>query len=190
MVTESYLEARVRTVLLARRDIIHLREQPPAVPYVDLEGRRHNHTFDFLATQSDGSRIAISVKPSAKVSSHFRAELCNIAAQVGKDYADGTVLVTERSVPSDVLSNAQLICSVREDRDYDAYAQLVDLLRTLRGAASIADIGSTLKRTTSGFRAVVRLIAAGFLVPLTSGPFAPTTLVRPAAMVEIGRAPS
>lgn len=190
MTTESYLEATVRTVVLSRRDIAQLQEQPAAIRYVDLEGRDREHTFDFLATLSNASRVAISVKPSKKVSHRFRAELRNIAGQVSRDFAEGVVLVTERAVPPDILSNSQMICSVRADRDYDTYARLVEFVRTLRGAASIGDIGQTLKRSTSCFRAVVRLIAAGFLVPLTSEPFVPTTLVRAARMVEIRRAPS
>ena len=190
MTTESYLEATVRTVMLARRDIAQLQEQPPAIRYIDLEGRHREHTFDFLATRSNGSRVAISVKPSKKATPRFRAELRNISGQVSEDFAEGVLLVTDRAVPPDIRSNAQMICSVREDRDYDTYARLVELVRTLRGAASIGDIGHSLKRSTSCFRAVVRLIAAGFLVPVASAPFVPTTLVRAATMVEIGMAPS
>ncbi|MBX3531702.1 MAG: hypothetical protein KF849_13925 [Rhizobiaceae bacterium] len=189
MVLESGLEGKVAAALLARRDVAMLQEQPTPVDFIDFEGRDRKHYFDFLATMSDGRRVAISVKPQARVTPRFREELFLIASQVDPRYAAGVLLVTDQAVPPKVVTDALILNSVMLDRDYEAYASLAEILRTFRAPTTIQYLGSMLRRRTSGFRAVVRLIGAGLLLRVDHSPLSIASRVRAADLVHVQEQP-
>ena len=55
---ESGLERRFDMLILVRRGIVDIREQPEPVTYFDAAGQGHFHTFDFLATMADAPVVA------------------------------------------------------------------------------------------------------------------------------------
>lgn len=181
LIFESHLERKAASVLVARPDIVHLWDQPPAVNYKDYDGSWRRHTFDFLATRRCGTRFAIAVKPAELVKlRNFDARLRLIAQQVPPSYATGVILVTEKMISDDDFSNSLLLRSVLLDTDFEAYELLTSIVGSLNGATTVAHLGKTLRRNNGGFRAVVRLISEGVLVKVGPGLLSPKTLVRAA----------
>ena len=178
---ESYLERKIQTILSARRDILTIEEQPEPVAFVDTEGKRRTHVFDFRVTLSDGSRVAIDVKVRKKVKEGFLNDLACIARQVDPSFAKGVILLTEEAATQASVVDGLILDSVKHDADYEAYAALAELVRSQPQPMTIRDLGASLRRETSGFRPVVRLIAEGFLVPVTKAPLTLDTIVRPAS---------
>lgn len=105
---ESTLEERVLYLLLARPDIVHIWEQPPAIRYTDPKGHNRPHTFDFLVRSGDGQRTAIMVKPhQVAIGSAFRKEVHAIRAVLRKDFADRMALITDAHFTWEEAANAQ-----------------------------------------------------------------------------------
>jgi hypothetical protein len=50
-----------------RPDIVKVAEQPPSVTYIDDDGRKRRHVFDFRFTTTEGKRLLAAVKPSALI---------------------------------------------------------------------------------------------------------------------------
>ncbi|KQQ80544.1 TnsA endonuclease N-terminal domain-containing protein [Aureimonas sp. Leaf324] len=175
---ESAAEHRIRLVLKARPDVAKIQEQPTPITYVDSEGKPRQRTVDFLVTLTSGEQIAVEVKASVRVTEKLRNEIACIADQMSPSYASGVILLTETSTPRAIVTDALLFASVKRDADYDAYRALTDVARGLASPISIRDLGARLKRPTSGFRAVVRLIAEGVLERVESVPLSLDTLVR------------
>jgi hypothetical protein len=158
-----------------RPDVVDLVEQTPAVIYVDSDGRTRKHTFDFLATMVDGSKIAIEVKPAAKVEKYgWRERLRRIADQM-----DGlaVVLVTEANLLRDAVHNATLLHFARRDANAEHDEQIRQTARDLHGAVTIAELLTRSGLHGNGFRAVVRLLGAGELTAHGPGRISPSTLV-------------
>jgi hypothetical protein len=159
---ESGMEADFLTVMLARRDVVDVQEQPPTVTYIDEDGCQSDHTFDFLVEMQDGRKIVYEVKPFARAVKHrWRDRIALIASQ-DEGFADGYALVTEKNFPRDVVHNAELIRSVRRNGpEYDDCIR--EIVFSVRGRVKIGDIVARSGLDGDGFRAVVRLIDAGEL---------------------------
>lgn len=109
---ESHLEMQVLEVLRARPDVADVAEQPPRVTWRDGSGVVRHHTFDFLVTLRSGERVAVAVKPVARViSSGVRVALAEIAAQIDPAFAARIVLVTDRDIDPVEVRNATLLTS-------------------------------------------------------------------------------
>jgi len=180
---ESFLEAKVAYVLLARPDIVDVTEQPPPVPYQDEAGRTRTHFFDFRVTRSDGTRVAIAVKPAKVVRRRKLRELLHrIAAAMPPSYADAVLLVTEEDLSLALVHNAMLIHSVRRGRCADHDARVAALVRTLNGRVTVGTLVEVLGLAGDGFRAVVRAIADGTLTVRGRGRIAYDSWVAPASL--------
>ncbi|WP_240722848.1 Tn7 transposase TnsA N-terminal domain-containing protein [Poseidonocella sp. HB161398] len=93
---ESALEYAFLCQMLVRDDVHHVREQPPAISYVGIDGLPARHVFDFMVTKADGERIAVAIKPMQRVLKlNFASELEAVAAAVSKSFADRVLLVTD-----------------------------------------------------------------------------------------------
>ncbi|ATQ57211.1 TnsA endonuclease N-terminal domain-containing protein [Paracoccus yeei] len=107
---ESHLEMQVLEVLRARPDVADVAEQPPRVTWRDGSGVVRHHTFDFLVTLRSGERVAVAVKPAARViSSGVRVALAEIAAQIDPAFAARILLVTDRDIDPVEVRNATLL---------------------------------------------------------------------------------
>lgn len=166
LVYESRLKRNVALMLIARRDVVDIHDQPPAVLYVDVEGKPRQHTFDFLAVLADGRKIAIAVKPAEKVEhSRFDEKLALIAAQTPKSFADAAALWTDAHMSRSAVANAELLHSASRDIGLDDQADeaVRDIVRNSTGRWKIADIVSRSGLAGRAFRAVIRLIFLGEL---------------------------
>lgn len=132
---ESHLEMQVLEVLRARPDVADVAEQPPRVTWRDGSGVVRHHTFDFLVTLRSGERVAVAVKPAARViSSGVRVALAEIAAQIDPAFAARIVLVTDRGIDPVEVRNAMGV-------DVRPLRLLVIACATLMTAAAVAMAG-------------------------------------------------
>ncbi|MCJ2128014.1 TnsA endonuclease N-terminal domain-containing protein [Methylobacterium sp. E-045] len=164
---ESNLEANVAYIALADRRIADVLEQPPAIDYEDAQGRSRRHTFDFLFTTTEGTRILVAVKPSRRAEAKdLKATLRQIARHIPPSTADKVLLVTEKNFDRDTVHNAKLIHAVRRDPDPDAEAVVITLVDTLNGIITIDDLVKATGIAARAFSACVRLIDREVLIPI------------------------
>jgi hypothetical protein len=139
-------------------------EQPTPIEYVDDDGVVLSHTFDFLVTLRDGRRIAIAVKPAAKVdSTGIKRTVELIAEQMSPAFAGYVKLVTDKSFNIADRINAQLIHAVSDDNEPEDDAIVAKLVKKLRGETTVGKLVVASGLKGYGFRAVVRCIGAGHL---------------------------
>ena len=161
---EAELELKVGLVAKARPDVVEIVEQPPAVAYVDDEGREPHHTFDWRVLKIDGSKGLIAVKPAALVEkSGIRRVVELIAAQISRDQADFVTVVTEEHLTEIDLYNAEAMHHVLRVPSSTDDAIVGRLVNRLRAPTQIAEIVEKAKLDGYGFDAVVRAIANGRL---------------------------
>lgn len=179
---ESHLEMEVLEVLRARPDVADIAEQPPRVAWRDGFGRVRHHTFDFLVAFRSGERVAVAVKPAARViSSGVRVALAEIAAQLDPAFATRVVLVTDRDLDPVVVRNAILLNRIGPVCP-DALSAVFRVAQGMGGASSIGAIAKVSGAGGAGARAVLRLVRDGALVQRER------SLITPETMVELRRA--
>lgn len=161
--TESHLELIVLLVLLMRPDIADVVEQLPPISYLDLNGRWKTHSFDFLVTRTDGTRLAIAVKPwQVAVRHDLVSRLARVHAYMPAGFADGVRLITERHVDPIDKHNAWLLHGARHpEPDVDTAAAAA--VEAMAGAMRLCDLADVIGMGGAGMRALVRLIRAGRL---------------------------
>lgn len=174
---ESRLERDVALAFLARPDTASVVEQSPIVEWVDDDGTVHEHVFDLHVTKTDGTRVAVFVKPSKLVKPSMRRMLVLIAAQMSPLVAQRVLLVTERKLSRADRHNAELIQEVRREPYPEDDAVIADLIASLDGPVRIADLVEDSGLHGFGFRAVVRGIADGKLRLVKRGMIAHSALV-------------
>lgn len=185
IVCESDLERKAVYVLLADPDVVELREQPPAIEYIDRQGVKRTHTFDMVVTRRDGSRIAVAVKPSHRAErSGLRATLALIAAQMPRHFADGVQLLTEQQLHRDAVHDALLIHTMRRRPNPAHDEQLRALVAQLAGQATVRSLVAASGLGSHGFGSVVRLIAEGTLAIIGRRRIGYDTVVRPVSLGE------
>lgn len=178
IVFESKLEQRVLYLLMARRDIHDIWDQPPAITYLSGSGREMRHVFDFLATLINGRRIAVAVKPAELAEKrNFRDELRHIRAGTSITFAHDVVLVTDRSFAPSAARNAARLHEFRRAPDPEADKQVQSIIATLQDETTIAEIVSVSGLEGRGFRAVYRAIYDGYAKTLNSGDITPATRI-------------
>ncbi|WP_274426872.1 hypothetical protein [Chelativorans sp. YIM 93263] len=141
MIAESLLEAKAMTVLLARRDVRELWEQPKAVWYVDHERVKRKHTFDLLAVFDDGCRVAYAVKPFWRVRrTRLDVEIELIRRQSLARIADKAVILTERQISRARVYNAENVLRARRMRNEEDCARLLRIASTIEGLVRVHDL--------------------------------------------------
>jgi hypothetical protein len=159
MRVESLTEKRIALVLLARIDVAKLENQVPFA-WVEKDGSRHTHFFDFRATLTNGSRVAIMVKYEKKLEQDdFRALIARISSQVLPSFADRVTVMTEKDVDPVDLYNATLVNSIRGD-DPEADAVMREVVASMAGYGKIGDLIENTGLGARGFRSIVRLIGS------------------------------
>ncbi|WP_316015102.1 hypothetical protein [Roseobacter sp. HKCCA0434] len=174
---ESHTEFMVGLVMLARPDVVNLENQV-LFRWLDEEGQTHRHYFDYRATLSDGSRIALVVKKNPKAfDPEFRVGLRDLARRAVPDFADRLSLITMADLDPVEVHNAQLIHAVRQP-DPEPDAAVRDVVASIVGAARISDIAAAAGCRGPGFRSVVRLIRRNELELVAHERISSDTLVR------------
>ncbi len=161
---EAELEWKCGLVAKINPDVIDVVEQPPAVAYIDDNGVRRHHTFDWRVVKTDGTKWLVAVKPAALVEkSGIRRTVDLIAEQATRATADYIVLFTEDKLSPVDLFNAETIHHASRDPYPADDAAVGRLVSKLRGPVRIADLVERAKSGGYGFDAVVRAIADGRL---------------------------
>jgi hypothetical protein len=159
---EGGLEEKAVYFFLAHREVADVREQPPAVAYIDQFGAPRRHTFDLLVVLKNGRKIAYEVKPS-KFAPKWRPIIRLIASQMPRKFADAADVLTEKDLHPDAVHNAMLIHTVRRDPAREHDERMRQVVADLNGSISIRDLVEHSGLEGRGFRAIVRLIADGEL---------------------------
>ena len=178
LVYESSLEADLLYILLVHRDVDDIHDQPPAVSYVDAEGKRRKHTFDFRVHLHDGRKIAIAVKPERRVRSSGIERTLELIRQQVTDFADQYQLRTERSITVDRSYNAKLTFRARKMRDTTADEKILRMINKCQGARTIRALLEHASLNSHDFNAVVNLIGDGVLKHVSSGRITRDSFVR------------
>jgi hypothetical protein len=175
--TESHLELVVLLILLMRPDIVDVVEQLPPIDYLDLNGTWTKHSFDFLATRSDGSRLALAVKPwKVALRQNLVKRLARVRAHMPSGFADCVRLITERHVDPVDKHNAWLLHGARHpEPEVDAAAAAV--IERMTDAVRLQDLAEAIGMAGAGMRALVRLIRAGRLRTVAHERIGPETFV-------------
>ncbi|MDP4032014.1 MAG: TnsA endonuclease N-terminal domain-containing protein [Pseudorhodobacter sp.] len=162
IIYESNLERRVLLTFLARRDLVDIWDQPPAIPYRAETGSIRHHTPDFLVTLQTGLRLAIAVKPLAAVERlGFRNELAHVRRATSPAYADELVLVTDADLNDADVRNAELLHIARQRLDADARQVIRRILADLRREQTFASIVAQSGLAEHGWAAMICAIHAG-----------------------------
>lgn len=145
-------------------DVVDVQEQPPAIDYVDVDGKTVSYTWDARVTLRCGTRILVAIKP-AKIALKLglRQTIERYAAQTPRSVADKAVLITGEKLPRDLVHDALLIHSVRRDPDSPADDAVRHFVNGLAGSVTIGTIVRATGAGAAAFRAAVRLIAEGTL---------------------------
>lgn len=175
---ESKHEQNTLFLLMAWPGVIDVWDQPPQISYRDEDGRLRHHTFDYLLTLSDDSRIAIAVKPESIVrSTGFRERLQLIRAATPLHYANDVVLITEHHYTPSAARNAQKLHDFRRTADPEADHAIASLVADLKGPTTIADLVAAAGLGGRAFRAAFRAIYSGVLRALDEGDIRPMTRI-------------
>lgn len=176
---ESFLEKNVFSVIVARPDVLDLREQPAAVTYVDEAGRTHRHTFDAIVEFRDGLRLAVVVKRAEVAEREATKRLVALLAlHLRPEVADGVLLMSEDDAGPDAMYDARLVNSARLHPDPVHDAKLRDHLRRSPADATVAELCRDSGLHGFGLRAIARLLFDGTLTKASPGRIASSTLVR------------
>ena len=164
MYMESGLEKKAVYCMLADEDVVDVQEQPPAIDYVDVDGKTVSHTWDARVTLRCGTRILVAIKPEKiALKLGLRQTIEHYAAQTPRSFADKAVLITGEKLPRDLVHDALLIHSVRRDPDRPADDAVRHFVNGLAGSVTIGTIVRATGAGAAAFRAAVRLIAEGTL---------------------------
>ncbi|EHR03030.1 hypothetical protein [Bradyrhizobium sp. WSM471] len=158
---ESILERCCALLARLRPDVTEIVEQLPPVTYVDDEGVRRTHIFDYRFTTTGIGRVLMAVKPSALVvKSGIDRVVELVREQIPPSVADGVGLFTEQKLAAVDLFNAEVVNLATRDPWPEDDAVLEKVLRKLKGETTIGDLAEKTKLGGYGFDAVVRAIDA------------------------------
>lgn len=167
---ESMLERCAALLGRLRPDIVEVAEQPPPVWFVDDEGVRRHHTFDFKFTTT-ARRVLTAVKPSAMVAKTGVGRIVELVAeQVSPAIADEVSLFTEELLTETDLFNAEVVNLATRDQWPDDDAVLAKVVAKLKKETTIGDLVDRSRLGGYGFDAVVRAIDARKLSLVEYGP--------------------
>lgn len=179
LVAESVMEVRCVNLLMSRRDIVDIWDQPAPVKFTRANGKVGHHTFDYLVKFASGKRVAIAVKPFERaVRSGFKHELARVAEAMSSGFADTVLLHTERDFPSFLAINAGRMCEFVKQPDDEADHALWLAARQINGRIRLTDLVKLAGIGSRAYRAAHRLICDGHLAPWTPGIITPEMMIK------------
>lgn len=158
---ESMLERCCAVLARLRPDVIAIAEQPPAIEFIDDDGHRRTHVFDFRFDTTALGRVLMAVKPSARVAKSGVDRIVELTReQLSPSVADGVGLFTEEKLAAVDLFNADAVNMATRDPCPEDDAVLDKVLRKLKGETTIGDLAAASKLGGSSYDAIVRAIDA------------------------------
>lgn len=128
LIFESILEYHLANVLMARREIINIEDQPAALEY-EFDGLQ-KHTLDFLSDDWHARRVGYNVKPSDFLEKdHTMARVCAMKKRHVPGRFNNILVVTEKQIHRDKSLNAIEINEARKDRCQAECDRILDQLR-------------------------------------------------------------
>ena len=145
-------------------------EQPPAIDYVDADGRARRKVVDQVYTFADGTRIAAEIKPAARAKAqNLEHQLSYVAAAMPDDFADNLILITEECYDQWEALNARRLLAYRREDDPEAAAIIAKLASEVNMPVTIRDL---IARAAIGGRAwpeIFKAIYSGTLRSIEEG---------------------
>lgn len=171
LVFESLLERDFVQMAMANREVAHIQDQPPAVSFVARDGRTRKHVFDFLLTMVSGRKVAIAVKPSARLASGKLQDVVRriAASDSGKRFADEFRILTEREITRSRAENARLILRARLLRNEEDVRRLARHASSHIGPVRVAELLAAYQPFGRGFNALVNLVDEGVVKLVSKG---------------------
>jgi hypothetical protein len=185
-VVESALESGLLSMLKANRKVVHIEDQPPAVEFVNDEGRRTHHTFDFRAHLADGRRIAYAVKPAKRVGpSGLRRTVELIREQSLAGFADEVIIRTGEHITYLRVFNAEQINWARRRRCEADMVTARQVAAHLQGRIRIEELVARMPLGPRAFAAVIGLVDEGLLKRDAEEKLRPNAFVRRTAPASV-----
>jgi len=183
---ESKLEHHILHLLLARRDVHDIWDQPPGITFRDAKGHVRLHFYDYLVRFRDSRRIALAIKPFEICQrTGFREYLRYVRAATDVSYAHEVVLVTDRSYRRVDALNAERLHFFRRHADDEADRIVAQVAQNLTVPTSIEDLVVAAELGERGFAAAFRAIYTGVLCRLDDGEITPQSHVCAARGAEV-----
>lgn len=160
---ESHLEMNIALILAMRPQVVDLECQVRFNWRSPEAAKWSKHFFDFRVTLIDGSRVAVMVKRSKKLSCPKFCEIRDaIVAEIKEECADRAIVLTERDINPIELHNASFLNSLT-DADPEADAAASRAMHGVQGGRSIGEVVNDIGMAGRGFRAVGRMLRQGEL---------------------------
>ncbi|MES0881772.1 TnsA endonuclease N-terminal domain-containing protein [Roseibium sp. SCP14] len=167
---ESTLERDFLTIVRALPDVKRVEEQPEPVTYVDGDGKRRKHTFDFVIYLTTGEKFACDIKPENRLARSGIKEVHHCIRKQRPNYADRFLVRTDRKISRVLVRNSELILRARNLKNEEAIGELRQHLATMHGVFRLAALVAHFSEEAIGFNAVLNLIDLQELKPVTRGP--------------------
>jgi len=157
----SELEYNAALCLIYRSGFVDLEEQLAPLPYTGIDGKVHDHYFDFRLSQTSGRRICVSVKPEQIAETAvYKANFRRIRQAAVGSICDAAITVTERNISPVALHNAKLFHAARDPQPEIDQLLLAGLPR-LTHLQPISEFLDAVGINGHGFFAVARAIRMG-----------------------------
>lgn len=178
MQAESHLELVNLFLLNAKLEVEDVFDQV-RFSWKGLHGKVRSHVFDYVVHVHGGQKIAFAVKPAHRVNRpgfiETMQEVAWFATKCG--FCDSVRILTEYCSDRIDRRNAQLFWAARgSDSAADEAASLA--VENLVGAAALRDLAVRTGLRERGHQALIRLVAAGHLVPVAREIITQNTLVQ------------
>lgn len=170
VVFDSLGEFDAFTTTSALYPVADMVEQPPAIEYIDADGRKRSKRVDQLYTFADGSKYAAEIKPAERArAQNLEVQLGYVAAAMPDDFADNLVLITEENYDQWEALNARRLFAYRREDDPEAAAIIAELADEIDLPVTIHEL---ITKAAIGGRAwpeIFKAIYAGILRPIQDG---------------------
>ncbi|MET4370798.1 hypothetical protein ABIA99_003492 [Bradyrhizobium sp. LB12.1] len=158
---EAELERLFAILAKMRPDVLAVAEQPPAIFFIDDQGLKRPHTFDFLLTTTAGREL-VAVKPAHLVEKTGVGRIVELVAeQIMPSVADYVVLFTDKELSDVDVRNAELLHGASRDPWPEDDAVVAKIVRKLKGEITVGELILASKLGGYAFDAVMRAISAG-----------------------------
>ncbi|KPN64760.1 hypothetical protein SAMN04488527_11674 [Aliiroseovarius crassostreae] len=175
---ESLLELLTIHMAATRPNFADLIEQPFEVSFIDASGKKGHHHIDLLVVLTDGRRLAVAVKPAAKVTNELREELGAIKRHLPRELADDLILVTDQNFTRAQALNALRYFEFSKHADPVADQALTAALEKRKGIVSMGDLATLAGLAGRGYRAAFRAAFQGKIQVLSEGLIGEHSLVK------------
>lgn len=161
---ESKLERICAQLWLASGKVYDLREQIEPINFIDFDGRKRRHVFDFLITTIGGRRIAVVVKNSKTATKpKFRSTLNALRKHLPQSLADELLLFTNDSFHPTEAVNAERLLYLKPQLNAVAKAKLNEAIATMVGSIKIVDLIQRMNYVAGAFASILNAVFCGKL---------------------------